>query len=258
MDYIRNRQYPMSDILAIDWIKALWADARAETDPARKAQLERDAAIMEDAWNRSKYSLAATKDQITAALGNASLNLAERLDDVVSGYRTLDNRVGEIHQHVQEGHTLISVFVESFPTQFAVFQTEMRDAAEENRTRLGKLEQGQVEYNARLDDVDTRHTEQWQLVIERLDNSDERLDRKREMLRDHAERIVALEQSNARLAVQDARIQALEDENTRLAAVEAALIALAARIEVALPTEDDQDLSAQLRVDAAERSSGGS
>lgn len=154
----------MSDILATDLIRALWDDARREGDPERKAQLERDAMALEDVWRRSPYALAATKDQMTAALGNASLNIADSLG-------RLDVRVGEIHQHVQESNTLISAFVESFSPQFAAFQQEMRTAVEEtargqkkDRDDIAALQEGQAIHALRLDEIGT--IEAWRTDVD--------------------------------------------------------------------------------------------
>ena len=136
MDSIhQDRRRSMSDILATDLIKALWEDARREADPDRKAQLERDAAALEDVWQRSPYALAATRDQMTAALGNASLNIADTLSALASGQRQVDARVGEIHTAVQENNTLFSTFFETF----APFQEEARAAWEESGRQVKKL-----------------------------------------------------------------------------------------------------------------------
>ena len=174
----------MSDILAVDLIRALWEDSRRESDPERKAQLERDAAVLEDVWQRSPYALAPTRDQMTAAIGNASLNIADTLSAMASGQRQVDTRVGEIHTAVQENNTLFSTFFETFPPQFAAFQNEMRAAAGENRTRLGKLEDLHLDVVARLDS-------------------------KREMIANHELRITALEANNTRLEALEDAIAAL-------------------------------------------------
>jgi hypothetical protein len=169
----------MSDILAVDFIRALWDDARREVDPDRKAQLERDAAALEDVWTRSPYALAPTRDQMTAALGNASLNIADTLSALASGQRQVDARVGEIHTAVQENNMLFSTFFDTFPPQFAVFQQEMRSAIEENARGLKKLEHGQQAYNVRLDEVDTRHGGQWEEAMTLYRVLADRLDKKR-------------------------------------------------------------------------------
>lgn len=128
----------MSDILAVDLIRALWDDARHETDEERKAQLERDATALEDVWSRSKYALAPTRDQMTAALGNASLNIADTLAALASSQRQVDQRVSEIHEYVQQNNTLFSQFFEMFPPRFEAFQEEARAAWEESGRRLEK------------------------------------------------------------------------------------------------------------------------
>lgn len=191
----------MSDILATDLIKALWEDARRETDPKRKAQLERDAQAMEDVWSRSKYALAPTRDQMTAALGNASLNLADTLSAVASGLSQVRNQVSQIHTDVQNNDTLISTFIQEFPQHFAALQADLRQAVGEETARgLGKfsedidvLKQGQIAYNERLDQV-----------ISRLDADeerfDERLDRKRERLDEHDQAIAELREVSAQHA----------------------------------------------------------
>lgn len=141
----------MSDILAADLIKALWDDSRRETDPERKAQLERDAAMLEDVWRRSGYALAATRDQMTAALGNASLNIADTLTALASGQRRVDTRVGEIHEYVQQNNTLFSQFFDMFPPQFEAFQAEARAAWEESGRRLKKHEDDIEALSIRVD-----------------------------------------------------------------------------------------------------------
>lgn len=133
----RHKVNMASDILATDMIQALWNDARAETDPERKAQLERDATAFEDVWRRSKYALAPTRDQMTAALGNASLNISDTLSAVASGQRQLDDRVAEIHVHVQESNTLQSAVIEAVNG----LRGDVQESAAEFRSRLGKIEE---------------------------------------------------------------------------------------------------------------------
>lgn len=129
-----------SDIIITDLINATWEDARRETDPERKAQLERDAAALEDVWGRSTYALAPTREQFQAALGNTTLNLSDTLSAVADGLHRLDTRVGEMHTHVQNNDTLVSTFVETFTPQFVAFQTEARAAWEASGLGLKKLD----------------------------------------------------------------------------------------------------------------------
>lgn len=216
----------MSDIVITDLIQATWDDARREADPARKAQLERDAAALEDVWRRSKYALAPTREQFQAALGNTTLNIADTLAALASGQRQVDERVGEMHEYVQQNNTLFSAFFETFPPQFTAFQAEMRLAAQESSTRLGKLEQGQIDYNTRLTELDSRHGGQWEELSTSQRALAQRLDRKREEL--------------------DRIHQEIEAFKIFKADVEQ-------RIARALPEDETQQLIALLRQIAAER-----
>jgi chromosome segregation ATPase len=89
----------------------------------------------------------------------------------------------------------------------------------------------------------------------RLETNDQRLDYKREVLATHDRRLTALE--TEALDVLHARITALEVNNDQLAAIREELSVLTARIADALPTEADQDLSAQLRADEEARHGDG-
>lgn len=224
----------MSDILATDLIKALWDDARREDDPERKAQLERDAAALEDVWSRSKYALAPTRDQMTAALGNASLNLADTLSIVASEMRKVTERVAQIHTDVQNNDTLVSTFIQSFQPQFGAFQQEARAAWEDNGSRLKKLETGQAQIVKRLEQgEDERAT-----IAEKLDRYI--AGSRREEVDEHASRISALEQNN-----------------TRLDALEAFRADVQRRIDASVPEQEVQELVALLRQIAAERRGNG-
>lgn len=224
----------MSDILATDLIKALWDDARREDDPARKAQLERDAATMEDVWSRSKYALAPTRDQMTAALGNASLNLADTLSIVAAEMRKVTERVGQIHTDVQNNDTLVSTFIESFQPQFNLFQQEARAAWEDNGTRLGKLETGQAQIVERLGQGEEERAR----IAKKLDLYI--AGSRREEVDDHA-----------------ARITALEHNNTRLDALEAFRADVQRRIDASVPEHEVHELVALLRQIALERRGNG-
>lgn len=59
------------------------------------------------------------------------------------------------------------------------------------------------------------------------------------------------------LSTLNARLSALEENNEQLSAIREELSLLSARIGGALPTEADQEVSAQLRVDEAERHGNG-
>lgn len=155
-----------TDILATDLIRALYEDAGRESDPERAAQLKRDADALRDIWSRTPYALAPTRDQMTAALGNASLNIADTMDAIASRTSQMDARVGEMHQNVQDNNTLISAFIEGFKP----FQAEMLAAREETARGLGKLveqhnilaghvdtlEEGQSEHAGRIDSHDAQ------------------------------------------------------------------------------------------------------
>lgn len=155
----------MSDIVITDLINATWEDARRETDPERKAQLERDAAMLEDVWQRSKYALAPTREQFQAAIGNTTLNLAGTLSDVAAGLKQLDTRVGEIHEHVQHNDTLVSTFIQTFGPQFAAFEQKAQAAWEASGRGLKKLETTVARLN-------TRHGRQIKHLSGRMDSSE--------------------------------------------------------------------------------------
>lgn len=182
----------MSDILATDLITALYEDAGREGDADRADQLRRDADSLKDIWNRSKYARASTRDQMTVALGNASLNLAETLSEVARELYAMRQIVGDMHTHVQHNDTLVSMFIESFTP----FQAEARAAWEGSAqqikkldTRLGVVErtitarpkQRKLEHD-QLVAIQSDIASQVRSIGARLDADEQRLDRKRDEL----------------------------------------------------------------------------
>lgn len=78
---------------------------------------------------------------------------------------------------------------------------------------------------------------------------------KRDVVAGHDKRLTRLE--TKALATINSRLAALEENNRQLSAIRVELSALADRIGDALPTEEDQGISTQLRIDAAERAGDG-
>jgi DNA repair exonuclease SbcCD ATPase subunit len=74
---------------------------------------------------------------------------------------------------------------------------------------------------------------------------------KRDVVSVHDKRLTKLE--TEALSAINGRLSALEENNAQLAAIRAELSELASRIGDALPTEADQGISTQLRVDEAKR-----
>lgn len=158
-----------SDILVVDLVKALYADAEAEIDPIEAARKMNDAEIFRGVWERSKYALAPTRSQMTAAVGNASLNIADTLQAVVAGQKRVEAKVGEMHLHVQHNDTLVSEFIATFRTEQQALHAE--------REGLGRqVKKLEAELVDRVNELDQRHGAQWQEVVERLDNKRKRFE----------------------------------------------------------------------------------
>jgi hypothetical protein len=201
----------VSDILITDFIKALLLDAAAEDDPERRAQLEVDAHRAEDIWQRSKYALAPTRDAMTAALGNASLNLAGRLDELLNISKDTHLQMQDLHGQVpQIAQTLDEVAARQGKLEAlqAALATEVSNSGE----RLSQLTIMIDEHTDRIAALMElgKAWERWfRDLTTRVDAHDMRL-------ADHAARLLLLEQYAAGVPeAERQRIVGVVEENER-------------------------------------------
>lgn len=176
---IHENWYAVSDMLATDLIKTLYEDAGRETDPERAAQLRRDADTLKDVWQRTPYASAPTRDQMTAALGNASLNIADTLSELAREMRSVKTNVSEMHLDVQSSNTLVSTFLETVPPQ-------INSALGEVKTELISLNHGFSALGERVDNLALvqadhtkhlhKHDAQIATLTKRVDEHDEKFD----------------------------------------------------------------------------------